>query len=314
MHSHERTSSKRRLRLLSVELTGGESCSFDCEQTFSLTSETTCSFGTLTQIGTCVRNCSAIDDTITNVPFRFISSNEQKAFAYQDSITVLNSETSIPVKVSIPTSSLESDDISISTTPNRAYSVRTILHRDVAFSSDRTIKISHQAFDHLGRSSVDRNDLTIEMVLTHSLSSEVVKTCNIVGSECSESVPESWFSSSNSTVMAVIRYTYDDGAIHQTQMRSHSFLIPMHNTLSNAGVWVELQHIPCMQARQLRSPCMRIRIRIRLSTFNIVLNYDQSALSYVETNEASPYLVTTGTSTENEINMLGAPRWTQKTV
>ena len=294
-------------------LASGSSCLFQCDNTYSVSSPTSCHFGTLTQIGTCIRNCSSIDDTVTNIPFRFSSSNEQKAFVSRDdTLTVLHSKENIPVRVTIPTSSFVSSDITISTTPNRATTVKTVLHRDVVYITDRTIKISHQAYDHLSRTTIDQNDLSIDIVLRQTVSSEVISSCDVSRSSCSESVPTSWFSSSSdSTIQVLIRYVYTSGSGTSSTIFSleHDVTlvkIPVHDTLSGAGVWFELPTHSVYPQESLTISLYANTEAHTLATWNLVLQYDHSVLSYVETNEASPYSITSGTSTQGQVNMLGS--------
>jgi hypothetical protein len=43
-----------------------------------------------------------------------------------------------------------------------------------------------------------------------------------------------------------------------------------------------------------------------LASWNILVNFDSSVLQYVRTDDASPYSITTGTSTPGVLNMLGS--------
>ncbi|MDC3321326.1 hypothetical protein OAV88_01875 [bacterium] len=172
------------------------SCSFQCDQTYSLTSETVCSFGNLISTGTCVRNCTSTDDTVTNIPFKFLSSNTENIFFndQQGAAKFLYSSSSIPIQASIPTSSyISSNSISVSFTPKQASTIRTVVHRSVSYSTDRTVKISHQAFDESSRTTIDRTDLSIKIVLTYSDTVKVISNCDTSSSICEESVPLSWF-------------------------------------------------------------------------------------------------------------------------
>lgn len=80
----------------------------------------------------------------------------------------------------------------------------------------------------------------------------------------------------------------------------------MHDALSNTGVWVELPTHPVYAGETLTISLYANTNTYALSTFNIVLDYEESALSYVTTDEANPYSITTGTSSLNKINMLGS--------
>lgn len=309
-------------------LSSGDSCTFSCGVGYSVSGSTSCESGTLTNIGSCLRNCSSLSDVVVGIPITFevapSSSNEAFLTAssvshesdgeWEAQVVITNKDDGALDFVSSIEGELSSSTTSLTTPSHRAEHITIVVQSQTVYVSDPHIRVTYQiSRSGTGSNMIDPVGMSIEMFLTHGSGDEQKTDCLYSSSSggiatCTVSIPDVWFSDSQSTTCDVyMSLTYGDVSSTRTSNVESVNLYrrPVYGNVTQAGVWATLPQQPVYVGDTFQVYLYANTGGNTLAGFSIDVFYDDTLIAYTSTSASSPYSVTTGSSTPGQLSLVG---------